>query len=130
MLILSSLKKAKTVFLNICLDPPPHSKTHRYPPYNLEEAYNLSTHKKPIIIILSPGANPMEDLRALAVKRNMHHGLVPISLGKGQGKAAKIAIDQALKGIERQRRKLGHNAELPSGRQLSSYNRKDDPRDS
>lgn len=71
-----------------------------YPPYNLEDAFNLSSHKKPIIIILSPGADAIDDLRALAVKRNMHHGLVPISLGKGQGKTAKIAFDQALRGKE------------------------------
>eukprot|EP01022_Parablepharisma_sp_SALTPOND_P021165 TRINITY_DN4086_c0_g1_i1.p1 TRINITY_DN4086_c0_g1~~TRINITY_DN4086_c0_g1_i1.p1 ORF type:complete len:4151 (+),score=615.43 TRINITY_DN4086_c0_g1_i1:13469-25921(+) len=71
-----------------------------YPPYNLEDSYTLSTHKKPIIIILSPGADPMEDLKALAIKKNLLHAVIPLSLGKGQGKAVKVAIDQATKSRE------------------------------
>jgi len=71
-----------------------------YPPFNLEDSYNLSGHKKPIIIILSPGTNPMEDLKALAIKKGLQHGVIPLSLGKGQGKAARIAIDQAMKARE------------------------------
>lgn len=71
-----------------------------YPPFNLEEAYNNSSNKKPIIIILSPGADPLEDLKALAIKQNLRNNLVPLSLGKGQGKKAILAIEQGLNGKE------------------------------
>eukprot|EP01022_Parablepharisma_sp_SALTPOND_P028312 TRINITY_DN70784_c2_g1_i1.p1 TRINITY_DN70784_c2_g1~~TRINITY_DN70784_c2_g1_i1.p1 ORF type:complete len:4393 (-),score=612.94 TRINITY_DN70784_c2_g1_i1:3426-16604(-) len=68
-----------------------------YPPLNLEEAYASASHKVPILFILSPGADPLAELKVFAEKKGLVNGLVPLSLGKGQGKKADFAIDHALK---------------------------------
>ena len=68
-----------------------------YPRFNLEDTFALSNHKKPIIIILSPGANPMDDLKNLAISKKITNNIVPLSLGKGQGKIAHIIINNAIK---------------------------------
>ncbi len=71
-----------------------------YPQLNLEEAYLAASHKVPILLILSPGADPLSEVKAFAERRNLVNSLVPVSLGKGQGKKADFAIDHALKSKE------------------------------
>jgi len=48
----------------------------------MEKSFMDSTNKTPIIIVLSPGADPMNELEKLAKTRNAR--VVPISLGQGQ----------------------------------------------
>lgn len=68
-----------------------------FPPLNLEEAYAAASNKVPILIILSPGADPLSEIKALAEKKGLLNSLVPLSLGRGQEKKADIAIDYAMK---------------------------------
>jgi dynein heavy chain len=51
------------------------------PPFDMEKSFNDSYNNVPIIIILSPGADPMSDLQKLAKAKNarVHN----ISLGQG-----------------------------------------------
>jgi len=61
------------------------------PPANdMEEIYEDSNNKQPIIIVLSPGADPMTDIIKLSnIKKIKYESL---SLGQGQGEKAKNAI--------------------------------------
>lgn len=69
-----------------------------FPALNLQEAYESATHKTPILFILSPGADPMIELKAFAEKKKLIKGLAPMSLGKTQGKkAADLGISNLLK---------------------------------
>ena len=64
------------------------------PANNMEEIYADSTNKSPIIIVLSPGADPMTDIIKLAkLKKDMKYE--SISLGQGQAEKAKSAINLA-----------------------------------
>jgi dynein heavy chain len=64
------------------------------PANNMEEIYADSTNKSPIIIVLSPGADPMTDIIKLAkLKKDMKYE--SISLGQGQAEKAKSAIKLA-----------------------------------
>jgi len=67
-----------------------------HPPLNIEEAYNSSTHKKPVLLILSQGADPLEELKNFLAKRHMVDELVLIPLGKGQDKVADLTLNRAL----------------------------------
>jgi dynein heavy chain len=65
------------------------------PPANdMEEIYADSTNKQPIIIVLSPGADPMTDIRNLSHSKKIKYE--SLSLGQGQGEKAKIAIKLAM----------------------------------
>lgn len=56
------------------------------PPFDLEGAYSDSTSSKPLIFILSPGADPTDYLLQLAASKGKEgSGLRIISLGQGQG---------------------------------------------
>jgi dynein heavy chain, axonemal len=62
------------------------------PPFDLEGAATDSQNSIPIIFVLSPGADPIADLIALAKSRGMGERLKIISLGQGQGKIAEKMI--------------------------------------
>lgn len=62
------------------------------PPFDLEGTLNDSNAITPIIFVLSPGADPIAYLVALAEKRGMKEKLKAISLGQGQGKIAEKLI--------------------------------------
>jgi dynein heavy chain len=51
------------------------------PPFDLEGAANDSTNTTPIIFVLSPGADPIADLLALAKARGMEARIKTLSLG-------------------------------------------------
>lgn len=53
------------------------------PPFDLEGAANDSTNTTPVIFVLSPGADPIADLMALAKARGMDARLKVLSLGQG-----------------------------------------------
>jgi dynein heavy chain len=56
------------------------------PPFDMEKSFSDSSNKVPIIIVLSPGADPMNELLKLA--GNYKARVDSISLGQGQGKIA------------------------------------------
>jgi len=60
------------------------------PPFSMGEILKDSTNKTPIIIVLSPGADPMSEIMELAREKNTR--LESLSLGKGQDKKAKDQI--------------------------------------
>lgn len=65
------------------------------PPANdMEEIYADSCNKQPIIIVLSPGADPMTDIIKLSTLKKIKYE--SLSLGQGQGEKAKTAIKQAM----------------------------------
>jgi dynein heavy chain len=57
------------------------------PLFNIEEGYKSSTKETPIIFIITPGSDPMADLRAFTEKKTSQE-LKQISLGQGQGPVA------------------------------------------
>jgi dynein heavy chain len=61
------------------------------PPFDLEGCLADSSNVTPIIFVLSPGADPIAYLNALATRKGMAERLHSISLGQGQGvKAEKL----------------------------------------
>jgi dynein heavy chain len=67
------------------------------PPFDLEGAADDATNATPVIFVLSPGADPIADLMALARARGMEARLKNLSLGQGQGAIAERMLDQAQK---------------------------------
>jgi len=65
------------------------------PPFDLEGCLTDSSNITPIIFVLSPGADPIAYLNALAVKKGMKEKLSAISLGQGQGVKAERLIKEA-----------------------------------
>ena len=61
---------------------------------SLDEFLNGSTALDPVLLILSPGIDPVSDL--LHYQRESHIPLEIVSLGEGQGQAALDAIEKAL----------------------------------
>jgi dynein heavy chain len=53
------------------------------PPFDLEGSVEDSNNETPIIFVLSPGADPIAYLKALAVEKGMDKKLESISLGQG-----------------------------------------------
>ena len=64
------------------------------PPFDLEGCLEDSTNDTPIIFVLSPGADPIAYLKALAVTKGMDKKLESISLGQGQDVIAERLIDE------------------------------------
>lgn len=67
------------------------------PPYDLEGAAADATPVTPVIFVLSPGADPIADLLALAKARGAESRLKVLSLGQGQGVIAERLLDQGQK---------------------------------
>ena len=68
------------------------------PTFDLECSYKDSDPATPLIFILSPGADPMDELQKFATKLRMQNKMHPISLGQGQGPRAQALISS---GVER-----------------------------
>jgi len=54
-----------------------------FPPFDLQSAYDDSTCLKPLIFVLSTGADPRVEVENLANKLSMSNKLVIRSLGQG-----------------------------------------------
>lgn len=67
------------------------------PPFDLEGAAADSTAGTPVIFVLSPGADPIADLMALAKGSGMEARLKVLSLGQGQGVIAERLVDTGQK---------------------------------
>jgi dynein heavy chain len=63
------------------------------PPFDLEGCLEDSTNISPIIFVLSPGADPIAYLKALAVSKDMTKSFEQISLGQGQNVIAEKLIE-------------------------------------
>ena len=62
------------------------------PPFDLEGSLNDSSNVTPIIFVLSPGADPIAYLIALAEAKGMKDKFKQISLGQGQNLIAEKLI--------------------------------------
>jgi len=69
----------------------------RAPPFNLNNVYNSSTCKTPIVFVLSSGADPMSYLMKLAEEKGImaEDKFRYISLGQGQGPVAEELMENA-----------------------------------
>jgi dynein heavy chain, axonemal len=67
------------------------------PPIKLAEVLSDSTKTTPIIFVLSPGADPVAYLMALAAEKGMKDKFKTISLGQGQDGIATRLIDEGSK---------------------------------
>ncbi len=64
------------------------------PPINFQKIYEQSTEKTPIVFILSPGADPYNDVAKLADTIGIGaNKFRPLSLGQGQSETAKQYIE-------------------------------------
>lgn len=63
------------------------------PLFDLKGSFADSTLTTPIVFVLSPGADPISYLLALAKEKEMDARLKMLSLGQGQGKFAKELIN-------------------------------------
>lgn len=59
---------------------------------SLDEVYQDSKPHVPIILILTPGNDPMEQIKKFGEEKNRMP--YPVSLGKGQGEKAKSLINE------------------------------------
>lgn len=66
-------------------------------PSTMEEVYQDTDHKTPLIFILSPGADPLQNLQRFAKEKQMFDKLHTISLGQGQEGPAEEGIKEARK---------------------------------
>ena len=65
------------------------------PAFDLAAAFEDSSSTMPIIFVLSPGADPLIYLFALAKQKEMDGGrLKLLSLGQGQGQIAKRYVEE------------------------------------
>ena len=63
------------------------------PSFSMEDLFNDSTNKSPIIIVISPGADPMTEITNFSKKKKI--AVESLSLGKGQDKKAVDGITKA-----------------------------------
>eukprot|EP00439_Symbiodinium_sp_Y106_P017147 s1754_g2.t1 len=68
------------------------------PGFNLEKSFHGSNACKPLIFVLSSGADPMVEVIRLAQKVGMNERYTTVSLGQGQGPKAGRAISDGTEG--------------------------------
>jgi len=78
-------------YLTICIKDFIKTKMEKHfiepPLFKIEEGYNNSTKDTPIIFVITPGSDPLADLKKFSDKK-MGKDLKQLSLGQGQGKQA------------------------------------------
>ena len=65
------------------------------PSFDLDLAYKESAEYYTIIFILSPGTDPIDEIKKSAMRKGFSNKWVPLSLGDGQGEKAGRAIERA-----------------------------------
>jgi len=66
------------------------------PPFDLQACFNDSNCTTPLIFVLSSGADPLDNMFALARKMQYMEKLASTSLGQGQGPIATALIEKAV----------------------------------
>jgi len=66
------------------------------PPFDLGACFKEAGPSTPLIFVLSPGADPMQDLWKLAEELKMSKRFEQVSLGKGQGPKAEALLREAM----------------------------------
>eukprot|EP00743_Colponemidia_sp_Colp-15_P013014 GILK01014977.1.p1 GENE.GILK01014977.1~~GILK01014977.1.p1 ORF type:complete len:804 (-),score=66.06 GILK01014977.1:148-2559(-) len=66
------------------------------PPFSLADVYGDSDSTTPLIFIISPGSDPMNDLLKFAETKKMSKKLDKVSLGQGQGKKAEELLREGM----------------------------------
>jgi dynein heavy chain, axonemal len=66
------------------------------PAFNLKACFEDSSRTKPLIFVLSPGADPMSELEALAEREGKTKGMRQVSLGQGQGPTAEAYLSEGI----------------------------------
>jgi dynein heavy chain len=62
------------------------------PTFDLKKSFRDSSHKMPLIFVLSPGTDPVADFKKFAQEMSMTERMFSISLGQGQAKKAEKLI--------------------------------------
>lgn len=93
---IKTLREEKTVFaVKEYVKTELGAKFIQSPSFDLGAAYEDSTSTSPIIFVLSPGADPLIYLQALAKEKEMEGGRMKLlALGQGQGGIAKRYIEE------------------------------------
>jgi dynein heavy chain len=66
------------------------------PPFDLKASYADSSALVPLVLILSPGMDPVDSLMAFAKEMGFDKKMPSVSLGQGQGAIAEQYIEEAL----------------------------------
>jgi dynein heavy chain len=66
------------------------------PPFSLKHSYRDSSPRKPLILILSSGVDPLSSFFAFAKESNMAKRIYSLSLGQGQSEIAVKMIRDAI----------------------------------
>ena len=66
------------------------------PVLDLQEVYNESDNKNPLIFVLSPGVDPTDNLRRLAGENDLGDKFFSVALGQGQAPVATKLIEDGL----------------------------------
>jgi dynein heavy chain len=66
------------------------------PGFDLKLSFKEAGPTVPIVYIISPGADPIAEIKKLANNMGMSQKCIPMSLGDGQGPKATAAIDNAM----------------------------------
>lgn len=67
------------------------------PAFDLQASYADSNPTTPLVFILSPGSDPMDNLMMFAKEHMMHEKIKSMSLGQGQGPRAEKMIEESLR---------------------------------
>jgi dynein heavy chain, axonemal len=68
----------------------------RPPPFDLLTSFKDSSPQTPLIFVLSPGADPLDDWKKFAELQKMSKKLTEISLGQGQGPRAERQVREGM----------------------------------
>ena len=66
------------------------------PVLDLQDVYNESDNKNPLIFVLSPGVDPTDNLRRLAAENDLGDKFFSVALGQGQAPVATKLIEDGL----------------------------------
>ncbi len=93
---IKTLREEKTIFsVKEFVKAELGAKFTQSPSFDLNAAYEDSSSTSPIIFVLSPGADPLIYLSALAREKEMEGGRMKLlALGQGQGGIAKRYIEE------------------------------------
>lgn len=96
LMVVRTLRDEKTVFgVKEFVKHELGAKFTQSPSFDLNAAYEDSTSTSPLIFVLSPGADPLIYLSALAREKEMEGGRMKLlALGQGQGKIARRYIEE------------------------------------